>query len=66
MERLLTGIFECPNCDVEYKVEEKPESQLVCERCGELLLALLIRITNKAERPAPIRKPEEQGKLFNG
>jgi PHP family Zn ribbon phosphoesterase len=65
MERPWTGIFECPECEIEYEVQTRPESDLACKECGGTLLAVLIRIQNTERPPAPMRKPEEQRNLFN-
>jgi transcription initiation factor IIE alpha subunit len=34
IERLYSGIFECPECDSEYEVDRATADDLFCEECG--------------------------------
>jgi transcription initiation factor IIE alpha subunit len=34
VSRLFSGIFECPDCEVEFKVDRATEDDLFCEQCG--------------------------------
>jgi hypothetical protein len=38
MQRLWNGVFECPDCDIEYEADGDLESDLVCEECGDSLV----------------------------
>jgi len=34
VERLYSGIFECPDCGIEYEADRATEDDLFCEECG--------------------------------
>jgi len=40
MERLYSGTFQCPGCQIQYEAKDDPESELICEECGEALVPM--------------------------
>jgi len=55
MQRLWTGRFECPDCEIEYEAAADPESELVCEECCEPLIPV--------DKDEPEGQGEEEGSL---